>query len=877
MTKWRWLLLLGVFVSTPVHAEREITIGFQGVVASKDVDTAASATGLFKFVLCDKDCITSFWSNDGTSVTGSEPTASVSIPVIKGVFSILLGDTAVPMAAIPLTVFEDLGDKDLYLRVWYSDGVEKFEQFNPDQKMPFIPYAARAEMIGSFSQINSITMKGDLNSTGGVSVEGKNITSSSTLFKVEGTTKTLFTINGDGTATSRSFDLKPLTAASEISRLEAGRVFYDGNLNKFMGCNDTKCAEIGLAGTAGVADITSITAGVGLSGGGLTGDLDFTLDPDVVVTKTGNHTMAGTLSADSFVAPTISATTLNIGSMIATGALTANSLNVITSITSLGAILSPTGTALGNTGGIHFQELAATGTNTVGFKSPDSILTTKVWALPIADGAPGQILKTDGLAGLGWAEPPVGIVTAVTTGLGLIGGASTGDADVAAGVLGGGVTAIWDADCGADFSHKCKLQIDLISDAGGEGEKSNFSGMEFGGASELQFGLLQGCTNNQILRWNDTTAMWECGTLTAPTETVTDSTPYGALPNGVGSIAEVMNSGEPSIVPDKTTNRIWVNGTILLYANGIDEETSTFRIYRKTVDDASCSGTQVGVDLPYTSNHVGNFSVPFSFIDSPTSTAAQFYTVCGYTDTATTPNDVTTVMLTIQEVPPAGADLAELYPTIDKTIQAGTVVSLDPNLSFGVQKSSRDSASAMLGVISTDPGLLLDDGVGVGSTVPVALYGRVPVQVTTHDGADPIHVGDYLTLSEIPGVAMKAKKSGAVIGKAISRLESGSGNVFMFIEQGYFNVRDESLTGRTETDSSGLATVTFTKPMGTVKPAVQLTVEKDSLVFAQIKEYLQDALGNTTGFVIKTFAPTGAIVPKVMVHHRVMGSEGSHG
>lgn len=864
MTKWKWLLLLSVLISPPLYADREITIGYQGVVESKGVEKVpATATGLFKFVLCDKDCTTTYWSNDGSSAAGSAPNASVSLTITKGVFNVLLGDAAALMAPIPLTLFEDLGDNSLYLRVWYDDGTSGFEQFEPDQKLPIVPYAARAEMIGSLSDINSIATKGDLNMTGGLSIESDKLTASTTAFQVDDATRTLFSISGDGTVTTRSYALAALTAASEISRQESGRLFYDGNQNKFMGCNNTSCAEIGLAGPTGVADITSVTAGSGLTGGGTTGDLTFAIDTGVVVTKTGDHTMTGSLTATGLVASTLAATTMATTTLAVTEAISANSVAVTGMATDLGLILLPTGIAAGNTAEVRFQELAANGSNYVGFKSPDSILTSKLWTLPSVEGLPGEFFATNGLGTFSWIPATVGTVRAVTAGLGLTGGASSGDATVTVGD-GDGVIV------GAD-----DVSLDMISNAAGTGSTSNNSGLEISAAGQL--GLLQGCSDGQVLKWNDSASTWDCSALTPPTESVTDSTAYATLPNGELNIAEVMDSAEPSIAPDATGNRVWVRGSILLSAAGIDEEISTFRIYRDTADDTNCDGSQVGVSLDATTSAVGTFAVPFSFIDSPGSTAAQYYSVCGFTDTATSPNGVAVIMLTVQEVPAAGADLAELYPTTDTTIQAGTVVSLDAGLAFGVQKSSRAGDKTVLGVISTDPGLLLDDGVGTGTVVPVALYGRVPVQVTTHEGADPIAVGDYLTVSEIPGVAMKASKSGMVIGKALSRLESGAGSVFMFIEQGQLKLPEEPLAGAVETNAAGFATVEFKTPLHSLKPPVQLTVERDSLTFAHVQEYLTDAAGNTTGFVIRTFAPSGAAVPKVIVHHRVMGTEGGRG
>jgi hypothetical protein len=66
--------------------------------------------------------------------------------------------------------------------------------------------------------------------------------------------------------------------------------------------------------------------------------------------------------------------------------------------------LDPYTTGAGNTSEIRFMELAVNGSNYVGFKAPDSISANKVWILPNADGSTGQVLKTDGSLGLGWAS-----------------------------------------------------------------------------------------------------------------------------------------------------------------------------------------------------------------------------------------------------------------------------------------------------------------------------------------------------------------------------------------------------------------------------------------------------------------------------------------
>jgi uncharacterized protein YjbI with pentapeptide repeats/N-acetylneuraminic acid mutarotase len=99
--------------------------------------------GLFKFALVNSDGTTTYWSNDGSSVNGSEPQASVSVPVNGGLYSLLLGNTAQQgMGAIDPAVFAQ--HTDAKLRVWFSDGVNGFQQLSPDRPFASVPYAFSA-------------------------------------------------------------------------------------------------------------------------------------------------------------------------------------------------------------------------------------------------------------------------------------------------------------------------------------------------------------------------------------------------------------------------------------------------------------------------------------------------------------------------------------------------------------------------------------------------------------------------------------------------------------------------------------------------------------------------------------------------------------
>jgi hypothetical protein len=82
---------------------------------------------------------TSVWSNDSTSVNGSEPVGSVTVLVSNGVFTVHLGSA--PMK--PLTTSALAGVSSGLLRVWASTG-GPFEQLAPDQALSSAPFALQA-------------------------------------------------------------------------------------------------------------------------------------------------------------------------------------------------------------------------------------------------------------------------------------------------------------------------------------------------------------------------------------------------------------------------------------------------------------------------------------------------------------------------------------------------------------------------------------------------------------------------------------------------------------------------------------------------------------------------------------------------------------
>ena len=82
-------LMLGVVIS--IQAVPPV-LNYAGQVAVNG--EPFDGNGLFKFALVNADGNVTYWSNDGTSVDGSEPQASVAVSVNGGLYAVLLGNTA---------------------------------------------------------------------------------------------------------------------------------------------------------------------------------------------------------------------------------------------------------------------------------------------------------------------------------------------------------------------------------------------------------------------------------------------------------------------------------------------------------------------------------------------------------------------------------------------------------------------------------------------------------------------------------------------------------------------------------------------------------------------------------------------------------------
>ncbi len=240
-----------------------------------------------------------------------------------------------------------------------------------------------------------------------------------------------------------------------------------------------------------------------------------------------------------------------------------------------------------------------------------------------------------------------------------------------------------------------------------------------------------------------------------------------------------------TIHPSNGSSSIWIT------ANVIASTTAATSSVGIGVFKALNCTSQVGTTVTSTFDRAGSapaaYNITLNVVDAPATTAAQTYYLCA--DYATGVANLPYGELTLQEIR-AGSDIAEDYnAATDTPLTAGDIVSLDPTIQDGVQPSTSPYDSTLVGIVSTQPGAVLGNASPEGSQVLVALAGRVPVHVTNENGN--ITVGDELTSSDIPGVAMRATEPGRVVGVAMENFApdpsvgTTTGSILAFVNPGW--------------------------------------------------------------------------------------------
>ena len=145
-------------------------------------------------------------------------------------------------------------------------------------------------------------------------------------------------------------------------------------------------------------------------------------------------------------------------------------------------------------------------------------------------------------------------------------------------------------------------------------------------------------------------------------------------------------------------------------------------------------------------------------------------------------------------------DVAETFAT-DQRIEPGNLVVFIPEdrETPSVKRSSQAYEGPIVGVVSTNPGLVFDQGethlAGPNDTfitdkkTVVAMIGRVPTKFSLENG--PIAIGDPLTSGSAPGTAMKATQAGPIIGYAMeSSAAAKDGKILVWLQLGMYVPKD---------------------------------------------------------------------------------------
>lgn len=131
-------------------------------------------------------------------------------------------------------------------------------------------------------------------------------------------------------------------------------------------------------------------------------------------------------------------------------------------------------------------------------------------------------------------------------------------------------------------------------------------------------------------------------------------------------------------------------------------------------------------------------------------------------------------------------DLAEWVPA-SSDMTPGTVVVLNLEKTNEVMPSGRSYDTAVAGVVSASPGIIL--GVGGDTKEQIATTGRVKVRVDARKAS--VRVGDLLVTSDTPGTAMRSApmdvngrqfhQPGTIIGKALEPLDGDVAEILVLL------------------------------------------------------------------------------------------------
>lgn len=227
--------------------------------------------------------------------------------------------------------------------------------------------------------------------------------------------------------------------------------------------------------------------------------------------------------------------------------------------------------------------------------------------------------------------------------------------------------------------------------------------------------------------------------------------------------------------------------------NAMIVESSSATVTRFRIKNSGAGGKEY--DLISTADGSGIGGGKFAIRDNATGDARLQIDAAGHVGINTSPSatnmlDVAgNVECSVIQIN-GGSDIAEPFVMASgETVLPGMVVSIDPERPAGLRLATTAYDRTVAGVVSgaggVNPGMTLrHEGTAADGTHPVALTGRVYCYVDA-DAGGPVRPGDLLTTSDTPGHAMRVedhdRAAGAILGKAMTSLESGRGLVLVLV------------------------------------------------------------------------------------------------
>ena len=274
-------------------------------------------------------------------------------------------------------------------------------------------------------------------------------------------------------------------------------------------------------------------------------------------------------------------------------------------------------------------------------------------------------------------------------------------------------------------------------------------------------------TNGEVLTYND--GKWENKAIPALSTATTTN---------LGGVIIPANGG---LSVDNTGNVTINNGTgLAIGTSGSDKDKLVVNLALSGISDVSISSVSNGQVLTYNNN---NQQWENSEVDKLKDTRLDTYDKDDINNFVWVKNDkgqgwVKLNAKTEDGQIVTGADLAEMYAS-SENLQPGDVVSIDTTRNDAVVKTKVAEDTKVAGVVSTEPGLLLNKN---QKGYKLALVGKVPTKVCNEGGN--IKRGDLLVSASIAGYAKKAganPKPGTIIGKALANFSSKKGTILVLV------------------------------------------------------------------------------------------------